>query len=147
MHAVKRLRDVVSPASVGVGVVAAVGAIIVGVAWAIATPSGLVLDALVATVPLSTAVAVGVGGVAYLLFARESAGHIVAGGLYLVAAAAAAFPLLNGLLPWLYPVFGTAPPRSVVGVGALGILFVIGWGTAIVCAALGYAVDRFVSVR
>jgi hypothetical protein len=145
MHAMQRLREVAVPTSVAAGVVAVVGAVIVGVAWGVATPSGLVLNAVVVTVPLPTVVAVGAGVVVYLLFARESAGDIVAGVLYLVAAAAAAFPLLNGLLPWLYPTLGTAPPRSVAGAGALGILFVIGWGAAAVCAVVGYAVDRRVS--
>lgn len=145
MHTVQRLREVALPASAVVGVVAAVGAVVVGVAWGFATPPGLVLDALVVTVPLPTVVLGVVGVIAYLLFVRESPSHIVAGVLYLVAAAAVAFPVTNGLLPFLDPMFGSALSRSVVGVVALGILFAVSWSVAAVCAVVGYAVDRHVS--
>lgn len=130
-------------ADVGRLAVSIIAAVVVGVGAAIATPDGLVLDIVVATVSLSPVVGlvVTVAATAYFVTAAETR-QILVTTLYILAAVTAAFPLLNGLLPWLYPSLGTAPPRSVVGMGALGLLFVLGWGATLVFALAGYALDQ-----
>ena len=141
----QKARDAVVPVSIGVSILAAVCAVVVGFAVALITPGfgELVIDAIVTEVALETAVLFGSVAVAFFAFARlENWAAIVSTALYLIAVASLLYPVTRIFLPWLYPVLGESIVDSAVGFLAMLVFFGLGIVIAAVCSILGYAVGR-----